>query len=406
VPKLWLVARHEYGVAVRRRTFLLGTFGLPLAMAALIALAALVALGSQDRHPVGYVDQAGVLNSANGQPDAVTGGLRAYADEKSAQAALLAGDIQAFYVLPADYRASGRLSMRYGARPPQPAALEPFQSALRSALLVGQPADVRALVTRGPDLVLRTADGRREISQGNIMGLLLPFLAGAAVTIATLTSANYMIQAVATEKENRMVEVVTTSTTPLQLMGGKAFGLMGVALTQLGLWAAIAGIGLLILRAAAPPWLHFHLSGGLLALTLCFFLPSYALVAGMMTAIGGAVTEVHQGQQIAGTLNLLFVLPFFFLPLLLADPNSPLAVALTLFPTTAFLTVTMRWAFTTVPAWQLALSWTLLVASALLAVWAAAHIFRVGMLRYGQSLGLRSLVGALWPRQRIPRARG
>jgi ABC-2 type transport system permease protein len=395
MAKFWLVARHEYLVAVRRRTFLLGTFGLPLAMAALMALSAGVAVGNRDRRPVGYVDPGGVLSSVSGRPKAAGKGLRPYGDEKAAQAALLAGEIQAFYVVPEDYKTSGRLMLRYGAQRPPQEALAAFQSALRDALLAGKPADVRSLVTRGPDLILRSADGHREFSSENILSLLLPFVAGAAFTVATLTSANYMIQAVATEKENRMVEVVTTSMTPLQLMGGKAFGLMAVAMTQLALWAGIAAIGLLLLRVGAPDLSGIRIPGQFLAVILLFFLPSYALVAGLMTAIGGAVTEVHQGQQIAGTLNLMFVVPFFFLPVLLADPNSSLLVAFTLFPTTAFVTVTMRWAFTDLPLWQLALSWLLLLASALLCIWAAARIFRAGMLRYGQSLGLRSLSGIL-----------
>jgi ABC-2 type transport system permease protein len=393
--KLWLVARHEYLVAARRRTFLLGTFGLPVAIAALMALSAVVAVGNRDRRPVGYVDPGGVLSAVGGEPG--KSGLRAYVDEAAAQAGLLAGEIQVYYVLPEDYKTSGRVIMRYGARRPTPEAVTAFQSALRRALLVGQPADVQAIMARGTDLVLRTVDGSRELSRENILSLLLPFVAGAAFTVATLTSANYMIQAVATEKENRMVEVVGTSMTPTQLISGKALGLMGVAMTQLALWAGIAAIGLLILRVGAPSLAGLHIPGRFLLVILLFFLPSYALVAGMMTAIGAAVTEVHQGQQIAGTLNLIFVVPFFFLLLPLADPNSPLLVAFTLFPTTAFLTVAIRWAFTDLPFWQLALSWCFLVVSSLLCVWAAGRIFRAGMLRYGQSLDLRSLAGILRP---------
>jgi ABC-2 type transport system permease protein len=397
MAKFWLVARHEYLVAVRRRAFLFGTFGLPVAIAVLMALSIAVTVGRRDSRPVGYVDFAGLLNAEAAAP-----GLRPYGDEPAAQAALLAGEIQAFYVVPADYRTSGRLMLRYGAERPPQEALAAFQSALRDALLAGQPSEVRALVIGGLDLVLQTADGRRELSRSNVLTLLLPFLAGAAFTLATLTSANYMIQAVATEKENRMVEVVTTSMTPLQLMGGKSLGLMAVAMTQLALWAGVAAVGLLLLRAGVPGISGLQIPGQLVALIMLFFVPSYALVAGLMTAIGCAVTEVHQGQQIAGTLNLTFVVPFFFLPLLLADPNGPLLVAFTLFPTTAFLTVTMRWAFTDLPLWQLALSWVILVASALVSVWAAARIFRAGMLRYGHSLDLQALARILRP----SRARG
>ena len=126
-----------------------------------------------------------------------------------------------------------------------------------------------------------------------------------------------------------------------------------------------------------------------------FFLPSYALVAGLMTAIGGAVTEVRQGQQVAGIVNMLFVAPLFVLPVLMAAPNSPLSIGLTLFPTTAFVTVALRWSFSAVPLWQLVASWGILFLTALGSLWASARIFRAGMLRYGQPLSLRAALATL-----------
>lgn len=107
------------------------------------------------------------------------------------------------------------------------------------------------------------------------------------------------------------------------------------------------------------------------------------------------VSDLRQGQQITGILNLFFMLPFFLITVIMTKPNSPLIVALTLFPTTAFVTVVMRWAITTVPLWQLAASWVLLVASAVVSVWLAARIFRIGMLHYGQTLRLKTIVTRL-----------
>jgi ABC-2 type transport system permease protein len=87
--------------------------------------------------------------------------------------------------------------------------------------------------------------------------------------------------------------------------------------------------------------------------------------------------------------------PFFVLVVLFANPDGPLAVAMTLFPTTAFMTITIRWGLTTVPFWQIALSWSILVASALITVWLAARIFRIGMLNYGQRLDWTAIRTAL-----------
>ena len=191
------------------------------------------------------------------------------------------------------------------------------------------------------------------------------------------------------------MEVMVTSMTPEEMIGGKAVGLISVSLTQLSIWLLTVVVGLIVgaqfleqLRGIRVPW-------ALVGIVALYFFPAFALVAGMMTAIGSAVTETRQGQQMSGVINLLFVAPFFFLALIMANPNSPVAVALTLFPTTAFITVTMRWGLTVIPLWQLVFSWLLLVSSAGLSVWAAARILRVGMLRYGQRLNLRAMAQAL-----------
>jgi ABC-2 type transport system permease protein len=397
--KLWLVVRHEYLTAVNRRTFLLATFGMPAFLVFIMGFSILMATSRMDRRSLGYVDQANVV-AARQEPSQGMGSvpLLAFKDEEAARAALAAGTIQAFYVVPAGYRQSGQVRLYYGRRPPNEESRAAFQAALRTGLLTGLPADVQARIMGGIDLALRSADGRREISQENLINFFLPFVAGLVFSFSTLNSAGYLVQAVATEKENRMVEVMTTSMTPVQLISGKAIGLMAVALTQLCIWLGIAIIGLVLAAQLSPVLRTVEVPWGFLLLGLLFFLPSYALVAGIMTAIGAVVTEVHQAQQIAGTVNLAFVLPYFLLPLLFVDANSPLFVALTLFPTTAFITITMRWAFTIVPTWQVALSWVILVSSAIFSMWAAARIFRAGMLRYGQALSLHWAIGFLFRR--------
>jgi ABC-2 type transport system permease protein len=57
----------------------------------------------------------------------------------------------------------------------------------------------------------------------------------------------------------------------------------------------------------------------------------------------------------------------------------------------------MRTMLTPVPAWQLALSLVSLVLTIAFAVWAAARIFRVGILMTGKRASLREL--ARWVRQ-------
>ncbi|NTU65302.1 MAG: ABC transporter permease [Chloroflexi bacterium] len=142
------------------------------------------------------------------------------------------------------------------------------------------------------------------------------------------------------------------------------------------------------LRAIAIPWSMF--------LTLAvFFVPTYALISGMMIAVGSMVTETRQGQQISGAISMLFTLPFFFMVVFFSAPNSPLATILTIFPTTSFLTIALRWGMTTIPLWEMIVGWVLVTASAVFMVWAASRIFRLGMLQYGQRLDVKSMLHAV-----------
>jgi ABC-2 type transport system permease protein len=209
---------------------------------------------------------------------------------------------------------------------------------------------------------------------------------------------------VTTEKENRTMELMITALSPEQLMVGKAAGLMAVALTQLGVWTLTGAVavwlatrGLEIVRLGQVPW-------SAVGVIAAFFFPGYALVGGVMAAIGSMVTEQRQGQQIAAILNLVFMAPFFLVALIMAQPNSPLMVAMTLFPPTAFLTVVLRWSISIVPWWQLVASWILLVGAAAASLWASARILRAGMLRYGQRLSLKAALQAVVDVRPAPRS--
>jgi len=385
---------------VRRRSFLLGTLGVPLIIIVVMVISISVSVGGDDDRPVGYVDLSGVLSPVGGtqfpveeQNHAVE--IRAFADVDTAHDALVSKEIQAYYVLPADYVQSGEVQLYYWESPPSELVRDQFTDLLRTNLVAGMPEAVQHRAVSGTSLTVRSVDGRREINSQDWLALAVPFAAGFFFVIAVMSSAGYLLQAVTTEKENRTMEVMITSMTPDQMIVGKALGLMSVSLTQIAIWAVAVGIGLVVgsrfwpvLRTARVPW-------GSIGIIALYFLPAFALVAGLMTAIGSAVTETRQGQQIASIINLLFSSPFFFIAVILTNPNSPVLVALTLFPPTAFITIAMRWSLTVVPLWQLALSWVLLVLSAMGSVWISGRVLRAGMLRYGQRLSLRGVVRAI-----------
>ncbi len=398
--KFWVVAKHEYLKITRKRSFVLGTLAMPLFFVGIMVLAIVVVMAGEDQTPIGYVDEAAVLTQITTLPTTGDDGPRpvsfvAFPDETRAHAALENREIQAYYVLPADYLTSHKAQLIYWDKMPPGAAQNRFDKLVRANLSAALPAAVAARMQNGIDLTARSADGRQEVSGDSIINIFVPFFIGLFFSIVVISSGSYLMEAVSDEKENRTIEVMATSLTPGQLIGGKAIGLMAVALTQIGILAVTIALSLLVgaqfieaLRAIAIPWSMF--------LTLAiFFVPTYALISGMMIAVGSMVTETRQGQQMAGALSMLFTLPFFFMAVFFSAPNSPLATILTIFPTTAFLTIALRWSMTTIPLWQMIAGWLAVTVSAIVMVWAAARIFRLGMLQYGQRLDVKSVLRAV-----------
>lgn len=396
---LWLVAKHEYLKIVRQKSFLVGTLWLPVMLVVVMGMSIMAALGQRGNLPLGYVDHTSLLSDSVTLPLDEDGkapvAMQAFPDEVAARAALQAGEIQAYYVVPADYVQSGRAQLFYLNQRPGEVAQDDFASFLRANLLAKHPADVQQRMVEGSSITFRSSDGSQELDSQNVLSFLVPFIAAFFFVFAVMNSGSYMLQAITDEKENRTIEVLATSVRPEELIGGKALGLMSVGLTQLGIWILSAIVALFVASFFVPEVQGVRIPWTLLGVVTLFFLPAYALTAGMMTSVGGMVSDLRQGQQITGILNLFFMLPFFLITLIMAKPNSPLIIALTLFPTTAFVTITMRWAITTVPLWQLAVSWVLLVTSAGASVWLAARVFRIGMLHYGQPLGIKTIISRL-----------
>ena len=390
----WLVAKHEYLRTVVRRGFLIGTLAIPLAIAALIALVIVVESLGADERPVGYVDNAGLLRQELAREEWDIE-IRAYADREAATAALEAEEIQAFYELPADYLTTQETELTYLTDAPDGDARRTFGNFVRLNLVAPYTEEIQRRLLVGPEINVEDVASGRSFSQDELATVVFPIIASLFFIVATMSAGGYMLRVVADEKENRTMEMMVTSITPGQLVGGKALGLLAAALTQLSIYILAAVIAVVIAAARVPELQEVSMPWDYLAVMALFFFPAYALLAALMVAVGSAVTEFQQGQQVAAILNLVFLIPMFLLPFFFNDPSQPLVVFLTLFPPTAFLTVSLRWGLGTIPLWQLALSWTLLCGAAIFTIWAAARIFRVGMLRYGQPLSLNAALAAV-----------
>ena len=205
-------------------------------------------------------------------------------------------------------------------------------------------------------------------------------------------SSGYLMGAVAEEKENRTMEILITSISPMQLVGGKIFGVVAIGLTLVVTWTAIVVAGIFAARQMGVGWFYdLGMDWDVILVTAAIALPAYVLVAALMTAIGAMVTTTQEGQSVSSIFVILHMAPMYIGVAFLNNPNTPLAITLSMLPFTSLMTIAMRNLFSSVPTWQVIISIGVQILSAAGAVWLASRSFRLGMLRYGQRLSWRRL---------------
>jgi ABC-2 type transport system permease protein len=402
--KLWLVAWHEYSRHVFRRRFIFVLLSVPFFLALMVGAGYLLVRLEMDTTAVGYVDHTGLL--ADPVPHVVENEKYAvpmlpFETEEDARSALQAKEIQAYYVLPPDYYETNEVRLVYVREPSENASIQ-FLEFLRVNWLAGRPEGVVQRIIDGPTVTYRAPDGSREFGAYPNLGNLLPLFLGLVFLVLVLSAAGYLMQAVVDEKENRTIEIVATSVSPGQLIAGKVFGIMAVGLTQFLAWTLFALLAVSI--GGTSMGLGFFQdvavdARALLAVVIEWGV-AYVMVCALMTAAGVTVAEAEQAQQVAGLAFLPFLAPIWLIVPIFENPNGPLATGLSLFPTTAPLTISLRMVAGRVPLWELALSTAVLALCAWGSLWFAARAFRLGILRYGQRLRFREIF------DRVRRSRG
>ena len=218
------------------------------------------------------------------------------------------------------------------------------------------------------------------------------------------------------EKNSRVLEIIVSSVRPFELMLGKILGIASVALVQFLIWVALilalgtAALHLLtpdaLIRGAAVPGVVPQMDAGTLAAIrqvtdggfllklfggfLVYFVGGYLLYAAIFAAVGSAVDNVQDAQQLQmpATIPLVFAIVVMFTTM--QNPNGTLSVWCSIIPFTSPIVMMARIPYG-VPAWQLALSVALLYGSFLSMVWVAGKIYRVGIFMYGKKPGFAEL---------------
>lgn len=265
---------------------------------------------------------------------------------------------------------------------------------LRSAILEARYAragvnrdDIVALTTvpaEDPQEITDTGEARRATSELN---MLLPAGFMILLIMSVMVGGQYLLTTTVEEKSSRVVEVLLSAVSPMQLMTGKIFGQMGVGLVLLSVYT---GMGLATLSAFAFLDLIEPMK---IVYLVIYFVLAYFIFASLMAAIGSSVNEMREAQSLMTPVMLTVMLPYLFWMPISRDPNSVLALVLSMVPPMSPFAMMVRIGSTEPPpVWQILLSMGITAAFALGCVWFAAKVFRVGLLMYGKPPNIRTLI--------------
>jgi ABC-2 type transport system permease protein len=207
-----------------------------------------------------------------------------------------------------------------------------------------------------------------------------------AMYFVIMTSSPQLLSSVLEEKMSKISEVLLGSINPFDLMMGKLLGNTAVALVLAALYLA-GGYSVAIYYG----YTDVFAPSLLLAFGL-FLVVAVLLFGSLYTAVGAACTELKDAHSLMMPVMTLAMFPAFVWIAILKDPSSPLSVGLSFIPTASPFLMLMRMAMQPAPpVWQVALSVVLSTVTALFCVWAAAKIFRTGLLMQGKSATFREL---------------
>jgi ABC-2 type transport system permease protein len=205
------------------------------------------------------------------------------------------------------------------------------------------------------------------------------------------------------EKSNKLVEVLLSSLSPLELMAGKILGIAATGLTIVGCWMLMLAIVVLGLPALLALPSGLDLSGLVanpvfLVSFVVYFLLGYLFYAALLCGIGSFANNLKEAQTLMMPVQLCLFVPLLVMIPIARDPGGLLAQTMSWIPPfTPFVMMNraaqppdvMTYVFTTL----------LLLASIWLALRFAARVFETGILMTGKPPRLRQLVGMLWRRR-------
>ncbi|MGA3371977.1 MAG: ABC transporter permease [Terracidiphilus sp.] len=404
-----LIAKREYLEQIRSRAFKLSTIGLPAVLALVLGISYLSTLGlGANKHIAVAAEDAVLANDIRG---------RLLSGENS-KAVI---DI----VVPARPEDRASLIERVRTRAidgllwvetpagAAPSATYISQSSgdfmttarLKDALndsLVGErltgggmkQADANALLKGVSIETFQVKKDRQLIKSNAEASFWKGYVMAILLTMTTMIYGLNVARSIIQEKTSRVFEVMLSTVKPGDMLAGKLAGAGAVGLTQIGIWL-VAGAAILLspfAAAALTGEYAIHFTWTECILFPIYFLLGYLLYSSLFAGLA-ATCETEQELQMYMPLAAAPTwLSFAMILLIINDSNSFWSVAASFFPPCAPIIMFLRMASQTPPAWQFAVSISLMILSIWATLWFSSRVYRVGILMYGKRATLPEIV--------------
>jgi ABC-2 type transport system permease protein len=250
------------------------------------------------------------------------------------------------------------------------------------------------------EMLVQDSDTGREVTEdGMFATLFLPVIFAFVLMLSAFTTSGFLMQGLVEERTSRIIEILVTSITPMQLLLGKIIGLGLLGLTQV-LALLIAAVAILQIGSGSLEFLQgISIPLDLAVMAIIYYLLGYFLMAAILATVGVLTNSEQESRQISSFIMMPFILPYILIFFFITDPNGTVPTILSLVPVTAPMAILMRFGLTEVPTWQIILSMVLMLITIVVVVWLSARVFRWGLLLYGKKFNLREVWRVITSRQ-------
>lgn len=438
------IISREYLTRVKKKSFLLTTFLVPVLFAAMCILPSVIMFMAKDTgKKIAVVDQSGIVMPYLVDTEAVD--YEDYssesADEMKTRFKELSLDALVV-VSPLDSAAKTVSVASYSEKPMSVDLKESIGSKVNEAvedyrISLYEMGDLKQILDDvQSDVSIATytlgESGEEKITSSEVY-MVISMLLSMIIYMFIAMFSGMVMQSVIEEKASRVVEVLVSSVKATELMFGKIIGVACVALTQFFLWiiltlvlvggfsafagfdslagdpaqteqmmemtaqmggtdvaemtAAISeqdGMGAVMSTLKDINW------GQMILAFVVYFALGYLLYASFFAAIGSAVENEADTNQLQMPVTVPLLLAFFVAIYAFNAPDSPIVWWCSMIPFTSPIVMLSRIPFG-VPGWELALSIALLVGTFIACGWMSAKIYKIGILMFGKKTTFKDL---------------